>query len=92
MTTDEMFELKPLLEAEALKNKRARRLERMHLLYGRCEDKQCGDCRHFVSHSLAHTYHKCLLFGVTRGPATDWRVRYVACGRFEAKPDEKGAD
>lgn len=91
MTSDEMFELRPLLEVEARKHKNAQRLERMHLLYGRIDDKQCGACAHFVSHSYANTYHKCRLYGVSHGPATDWRVRYVACGKFE-QPAEKGAN
>lgn len=83
MTSDEMFELKPRLEAEARAVKLAKRLDKMHLMYGRRDDQQCGDCAHFVSVSYANTYHKCTLYGQSHGPATDWRVRYVACGRFE---------
>lgn len=72
MTSDELFALKPRLEAEARANKKLRRVERMHLLYG-----------------YANTYYKCRLYGVSHGAATDWRVSYVACGRFETT--EKGA-
>lgn len=83
MTSDELFALKPQLEAVAKAAKILKRLDRMHHLYGQTEGRQCGDCQHFVSHSYANTYHKCRLYGISHGPATDWRVRYAASGRFE---------
>lgn len=43
----------------------------------------CGDCRHLYAKRYSRTYHKCELRGDTNGPATDHRVRWPACGRYE---------
>jgi hypothetical protein len=85
MTSDEMFALKPQIEAEIKRKQAARKIERMHVLYGRTEGAQCGDCLSFVAKKLANTYYKCVRFGDSGGPATDWRVRFPACGKFEAR-------
>ena len=45
----------------------------------------CGDCKQFVRWRYANTYFKCTVAGVSHGTATDWRVRWTACGKFEAK-------
>lgn len=88
-TSDEMFALKPLLEAEAQRKKKARKIERMHVIYGKREGAKCGDCVHFYGVSYANTYYKCRLFGDSHGPATDWRVRFVACGKFEPRAESR---
>jgi hypothetical protein len=63
------------------------RLVRMHRLYGVDSDgRQCGKCLHcFAPGGVAGTYYKCRHSPITSGPATDWRVRWPACGRFEAR-------
>ncbi len=85
MTSDELFALKPQFDADFARRKQARKLERMHVLYGKREDARCGDCVQFIGREYAGKYFKCRLFGDSAGPATDWRVRYVACGKFERR-------
>jgi hypothetical protein len=55
-------------------------------------DEKCGDCQHLVKQGYtAGTYYKCSKAGITRGAATDWRCKWVACGLFtkrEAKSHE----
>jgi len=47
---------------------------------------KCGDCVHFFRQGgVAGTYYKCELRRVTSGPATDHRVRWPACGKYEVR-------
>lgn len=51
------------------------------------EGRICRDCTHFFRQGgVAGTYYKCDLRRVTSGPATDHRVKWPACARF----DERG--
>lgn len=61
------------------------RLRVMHLRFGTCPGHTCGTCRHFVRLSYHRPYYKCDLTAITHGPGTDWRVRWPACGRWEAQ-------
>lgn len=45
----------------------------------------CRHCAHLSANHCSKTYYKCLLRGVTSGPATDHRVTWPACGKFERK-------
>lgn len=46
--------------------------------------KTCGDCAHlFMQGGVAGRYYKCGLRLNTGGPATDHRVRWPACAKFE---------
>ena len=58
----------------------AKKIDAMHSIYGAAEGI-CGDCPHFVR----FRYHdrvllKCRAYGLTHSEATDWRVKYAACG------------
>jgi len=44
----------------------------------------CRTCVHLVAHHYQRTYYKCDLRKITGGPATDHRVGWPACGRYEA--------
>lgn len=46
----------------------------------------CGDCEHHYLRRFASTYHKCELVEQTNGPATDIKVSWPACERWEARP------
>jgi len=47
----------------------------------------CGTCSHlFLVGGVAGRYYKCDLRRVSSGPATDHRVRWPACARWEARP------
>ncbi len=82
MTSDEMYVLKPQLEAEAKRRKEAKTIERMHLAYGQTPGRECGECVHLRRIQYAKTYLKCAHYADTRGAATDWRARWDACGLF----------
>lgn len=48
------------------------------------QGRQCKGCVHlFLQPGVAGRYFKCDLRGVTRGAATDHRVRWPACAKFE---------
>lgn len=47
-------------------------------------EKNCQTCLHLVIHQPGQNrYYKCRLRGITNGPATDHRVRWPACGKYE---------
>lgn len=45
----------------------------------------CGSCKHLAAHTRGRTYYKCALrsYEVTFGAATDIRVSWPACIRWE---------
>ncbi len=45
----------------------------------------CRDCVYLRAHQQSKRWYKCVL-RAPGGPATDHRVRWQACGRFEARP------
>lgn len=48
---------------------------------------RCKDCRHLYGVRYANTYWKCRKRGDSGGPATDHRVRWPACAKFEPKEE-----
>jgi hypothetical protein len=46
----------------------------------------CRDCVHLERHQYGTTFYKCDLRRNTSSPTTDHRVRWPACGKFEAAP------
>jgi len=57
----------------------------MHRFYGRLADHQCWECRHLIAFHYDRAYYKCGLTRWTSGPATDWRLKWTACGAFEER-------
>lgn len=55
-----------------------RKIERMHELFGTCSGQKCKDCEHL--YGGVNNYRKCLIYGNTRSEATDWALKYDACG------------
>lgn len=51
------------------------------------EGETCKTCRHLTvnRNPTVKTYYKCRLGAITGGPATDVRLRWPACGRWEEK-------
>jgi len=45
----------------------------------------CKSCRHLRSHWTARRFYKCELRTFSHGPATDHKVSWPACGRYEPK-------
>lgn len=59
-------------------------------LYGAMEGKKCKDCKHLIrDYYHGTTYIKCELRKMTRGAASDHRVRWDACKRFEQEEGER---
>jgi hypothetical protein len=56
----------------------------MHRRYGVASDGvTCGACAYLERHDHgSRSYPKCTAFRVSRSEATDWRVRWPACGKF----------
>lgn len=58
----------------------ARKIDAMHARFG-MEDGTCKDCPHLISGRYHdRILHKCEAYGLTHSEATDWRLRWVACG------------
>ena len=59
-----------------------RKIDLMHRLFGKADGK-CGDCCHLVS-GIYCTKHlrKCEVYGMTHSEASDWSMRWNACGLF----------
>jgi hypothetical protein len=47
--------------------------------------KTCGDCDHVLVRKLGKRYYKCGEAKITSGPASDIRLKWPACVRFEHK-------
>ena len=66
-----------------------RKIELMHLLYGKADGK-CKGCRHFVRYEYrGRMYSKCKYYGMSHSEATDWSSRNVACGLFNTQFKEE---
>ena len=60
-----------------------KKIEAMHYLHGITKGEKCGDCCNFIRLNYHdYTYRKCKAYGVTASEASDWLVRYAACGLF----------
>lgn len=54
--------------------------------YGRGpENTRCRGCKFLIRKHYSKVYYKCKLRGNTNGPATDHRVNWPACGKFEVE-------
>ena len=64
-----------------------RKIELMHKVFGKRENRRCGECRNLVIHRYDKTYRKCRIYGETQSAASDWAKKYVACKMFNKKWD-----
>ena len=58
------------------------KIDSMHLTYGAKEGCRCGDCCNLVSLQHSRICYKCLAYGMTGSRASDWRMKWVACGLY----------
>lgn len=66
-----------------MNRKTPRKLDRMHLIFGRHDGHTCGECSNFVSGKYHDkTLRKCRVYGLTHSEASDWKKSGVACGMF----------
>ena len=60
-----------------------RKIELMHYQFGITPGKMCRECLNLVSYRCRGTnYYKCAVYGETSSEASDWRLKYQACGMF----------
>lgn len=57
-----------------------RKIDLMHKLFGRIPYRKCKDCQHLISCSTSHKWYKCECYGESPSEATDWRLKWDACG------------
>ena len=59
---------------------------RMRAIYGVEDGHHCGECAWLVPQGgCSGRYLKCRQAKVTRGPGTDWRAGWIACGKFTVR-------
>lgn len=60
-----------------------RKIDLMHKFFGICEGHTCRECSNLVEKRFnGRVYRKCRLYGETTSEASDWALRYLACGKF----------
>ena len=59
-----------------------RKIDLMHRLFGKTDGKICKDCFNLYKRVWDKTYYKCTVYGDSASEATDWRLKYPACGLF----------
>jgi hypothetical protein len=47
--------------------------------------RKCKDCALLLCNRMSKNYYKCELRGVTHGAATDHKVNWPACAKFEER-------
>lgn len=60
-----------------------KKIELMHKLFGELPDRKCKDCQHLCSYTASRKYYKCDIYGNTSSEASDWRLKYTACGMID---------
>ena len=64
----------------------AKLVGRMRAIHGFEYGHRCGECASLVPQGGCQgRYLKCRQAKVTRGPGTDWRAGWIACGKFTAR-------
>lgn len=70
-----------------------RKIAAMHALYGIDNmGRSCGQCDNmseWTPTEPTRKYYKCSIYGETASAATDWRLKYLACGHIN-KPMQRG--
>lgn len=61
----------------------ARKIELMHEVFGKDPEHKCNECSNFICYRWNHkNYYKCKVYADTDSEASDWRIKYIACGMF----------
>ncbi len=68
-----------------------RKIDAMHYHHGTSPGNKCRDCCNLVGGEYHDKhYYKCEAYGLTHSEASDWRLRYDACGLFNKPFDTVG--
>lgn len=60
-----------------------RKIDLMHKLFGTIPDRKCKECDHLCSFEANRKWFKCENYGNTSSEATDWRLKWSACGLID---------
>lgn len=67
---------------------KGRKIEAMYSTFGVFHGKTCKDCPHLIRRIFhGGNYYKCRVYGVSSSEATDWRLKWTACGAFDKIAD-----
>lgn len=65
-----------------------RKIELMHKMFGCCEGHVCGECDNLARvRANDKLLRKCSVYGLTHSEASDWTLRFTACGMFNTHYD-----
>ena len=67
-----------------------RKIDLMHREFGFSPGNKCKTCSNLVSHFYDKRYYKCSVYGESASEATDWALRWDACGLYNKDPEGKG--
>lgn len=52
-------------------------------MHGELPDKKCKDCANCIKTGNSVAFYKCTLFSTSHSESSDWRVNWMACGKFK---------
>ena len=64
-----------------------RKIDLMHREFGFSPGNKCKTCSNLVSHLYDKRYYKCVLYGESCSEATDWVLKWDACGKYNQEYD-----
>jgi len=64
----------------------SKKIELMHYRYGQRPEHTCGECCNFKQHRFVRDTYKCMVYGSSSEPETNWRRGFIACGHFNKLP------
>ena len=85
------IEVKPGSLVKAVKGTRLSVIIHQQLihLYGKCDGKKCGSCKHLYFRVYSKKYPKCRVSGLEGSTQNhDWSSRWLACGKYEEQVKE----
>ena len=59
-----------------------KKIDLMHEIFGENPGHKCAECKNLSSYTANGKWYKCSCYGDTSSEATDWRLKYTACGLF----------
>lgn len=60
-----------------------KKIDLMHKLFGEISSRKCKDCQHLCSYTANRKWYKCEVYGESSSKATDWRLKWTACGMID---------
>lgn len=64
-----------------------RKIDLMHREFGFSPGNKCKTCDNLIVQQANRRYYKCEVYGATDSEASDWRLSYDACGKYNKEYD-----